>query len=253
MFKRAIWKNLALTAIGIGLLVCVWVVAWVAVGNEYVVPAFSDCVKKLAKLLFTDAGFWRAFLHTFLRVLQAFVWSVALAMLVATLGYVFPAVERVFAPVVVFLRSAPVMAVLLIILVWTNAGVAPVIVAFLSLFPTLYAGVFGAISAVDKELVEMSRVYNVPVRKRIAKLYLPTIAPFFAREAGAALGFGIKLVVSAEILVRTRASLGILMQDAQIFGEMPTLFALVIVACAFGFLCDCLGGGVARLFERRGK
>lgn len=248
--KRAFWKNLALTAGGIALLVGVWIAAWAAVGNEYVVPAFSDCLKKVARLLFTDGGFWRAFGNTFLRVLEAFLLSFVFAGAFAALGYFLPAVERMLAPMIVFLRSAPVMAVLLVILVWTNAGAAPIIVAFLSLFPTLYAGFRSALSAVDGELVEMSRVYNVPKKRRILQLYLPTVAPFVARESGAALGFGIKLVVSAEILVRTKASLGILMQDAQIFGEMPTLFALVLVACAFGFVFDCLGSVLARTFER---
>ncbi len=248
--KKALWKNLALTAGGIALLIGVWIAAWAAVGNEYVVPAFSDCVKAFVRLLFTDSGFWRAFGDTFLRVLKAFLLSFVVAGGLAALGYFVPATERFFAPMIVFLRSVPVMAVLLVILIWTNAGVAPIIVAFLSLFPSLYAGFRSALSAVDGELVEMSRVYKVAKKRRFMQLYLPTVAPFVARESGAALGFGIKLVVSAEILVRTRTSLGLLMQDAQIFGEMPTLFALVLVACAFGFVFDCLGSVLARTFER---
>ena len=229
-----------------------WVIAWAAVGNELLVPSFSDTVKKFF-LLWIDGGFWLAFLRTLLRVLFAFLLSGVLAVVTAVVAYLYPSFGKFFAPIIAVLRSTPVLAVSLILIVWTGAGVAPLLVAFLSLFPMLYTGLLSALFGVDKEWIEMSRAYKVPVKKQITQMYLPAVAPQTIREAGAGLGFAVKLVVSAEVLVRTKNSLGGAIWDAQLYSEMPLLFALVAVACVLGFVFDCLGGTVGNAVERRLK
>ena len=242
--KKRLIKNIAQAFGAIAFLVGVWIAAWAAVGNELLVPSFSDSVKAFFSL-FINGGFWKGFLQSLSRVAIAFCISFVFAAALAVVAYLYPAFAKFFAP------SMPVLAVLLIVLVWTGAGVAPVVVAFLSLFPLLYTGTLSALKGIDGELIEMSRVYRVGLKTRIAALYLPNIAPQTLRQAGAALAFGVKLVLSAEVLSRTAGSLGNMMQDAQIFSEMPLLFALVAVACAAGFLFETAGEAAARALERR--
>ncbi|MBQ8322568.1 MAG: ABC transporter permease subunit [Clostridia bacterium] len=248
--KKGIGKNLLYTLAAVAFLIAFWAVAWAAVGNELLVPSFSDTVKEFFAL-WTDGAFWVGFLRTLLRVLVAFVLSFVSAVGLAVISYLLPPFGRFFAPIVAVLRSMPVLAVLLILIVWTSAGVAPVWVAFFSLFPMLYAGTLSALAGVDKDLIEMSRAFKVPVKRRVSGLYLPAVTPYMIRESGAGLGFAVKLVVSAEVLVRTKNSLGGLIQNAQLYTEMPTLFALVVVACVAGFAFDCLGTAIGNAVERR--
>ncbi len=243
---------MAQTAAAIGVMVVAWLVIYACVGNGLLVPSFFDTVAAFFETL--GAGwFWQGFLTTLLRVLLAFALSFVLAVVLAVVAYLLPSFSRFFAPFVAFLRSLPVLAVLLVVLLWSSAGVAPVIVAFLSLFPMLYTGFSASLAGVDNELVEMSRVFKVPLKKRIFSLYLLTVAPYLLRESGAAIGFGVKLVVSAEVLARTAGSLGNAMQEAQLFSQTPLLFALVLVACFTGFVFQLLGEGLASMFERCGK
>lgn len=250
--KRKVWKNLWQTAAAIAFGIVVWTVAYVCVGNDLIVPSFSDTFSEVFRLL-GEGVFWRSFFHTLWRVLLAFVLSFVSAGGFAVLAYLVPSFRRFFAPIVSVLRSLPVLAVLLILLIWAGAGVAPVLVAFLSLFPMLYTGLYAALAGVDGDLIEMSRVFRVPLKRRILSLYLPSVAPYALREAGSALAFALKLVVSAEVLARTATSLGNLMQDAQIYAEMPALFALVFVACGVGFVLECLGEFAAKSVERSWK
>lgn len=250
--KRTVWKNAIQTAAAIGVMVVVWLVIYACVGNDLLVPSLSDTLFAFFETL--GAGwFWLAFLDTLLRVLLAFAFSFLLAIVYAVTAYLLPAFSRFFAPFVAFLRSLPVLAVLLVVLMWSNAGVAPVVVAFLSLFPMLYTGFYAGLAGVDNELAEMSRVFQVPLKKRVFDLYLPTLTPYLFRESGGAIGFGVKLVVSAEVLARTAGSLGNAMQEAQLFSQTPLLFALVLVACFTGFVFQMLGECLARWFERSGK
>ena len=249
--KKLLGKHILFMISGVTLLTAVWIIAYFCVGNHLLLPSVSETVKAFF-LLWVDGSFWAAFGVTLLRVAAAFVLSFVLAVATSILSYLYPAFRSFFAPILAVLRSMPVLAVLLIILVWTNDGVAPVIVAFLSLYPILYTQTLTAICGVDEGLLEMSKAYHVPKSTQITKLYIPSVAPALIKACGSALGFGVKLTVSAEVLARSKHSLGVLMQDARGF-DLPSLFALVIAACVLGFVLEYAFTRIATRMQRRSK
>ncbi len=233
-------------------LACAWWIAYAATGNELIVPSLADCVKKAVNLL-GDGWFWSCFFATLLRVFFAFALSFLSGAFFAVVSYLLPSFRTLFAPIVTIFRSVPVLAVALILLVWWGAGATPIAVAFLSLFPMLYTSVLAALSQTDEELIEMSRAYNVPLKRRIFSLYLPSAAPYVVKEGGAALSFTLKLVVSAEILVSAFGSLGGMLQESKAYLDMPTLFGLVILTFLTALLLEGLTAWLARTIERRVK
>ena len=142
--KKLIWKNIAQTLAAIGFLLIVWFVAYHAVGNTELIPPLSDSLQQMCALL-VSGDLWAALGMTLLRTFWAFGVSFVLAVGFVVLAYVYPAVGNFFAPLISALRSMPVLAVLLILLSFLGAGKAPVAVAFLSLFPMLYAGILAAL------------------------------------------------------------------------------------------------------------
>ena len=116
----------------------VWIIAYLVVRNDYVMPSFGDALKEMGRLL-TEAAFWRAFGNTLLRTFWAFSASFVLGAGLALVAKLHTAVRAFFAPVVSVLRTVPTMAIILMLLLWTNPKVAPVIVALLVLFPAFYA------------------------------------------------------------------------------------------------------------------
>lgn len=251
-WKNVMIKNAVSVLIAVAFLSALWVLAYALVENELYVPSLKESVQQMAEIL-SKNSFWRAFFSTISRVFIAFSISFIFALAVAVISYMVPWVGRIIAPIVSALRSLPALAILLLVLVWTNAGTAPIIVAFLSLFPMLEAGMYAALCQTDKGLIEMSRIYNVSFQKRIFHLYLPAAAPYALREVGAALAFSLKLVVSAEILAATNFSLGGMMQEARLYLEMPRLFALVTISFFIGLILELAAGALAHLVERRVK
>lgn len=251
--KKILLKNCIGVLVAVAFLFGAWVVAWAAIGNELLVPAPWDCLNVLGDLIKTR-GFWTAFWATFSRTLTAFVISFVFAAIFALIAYLVPTFAQIFSPIVTALRSIPVLAVLLILWLVLGAGDAPIAVAFLSLFPMLYVAVLAALSGVDEDLIVMSRVYNVPLKKRIFSLYLPSAAPYVLKESGAALAFSLKLVVSAEVVARTAKSLGGMMSEAKadVWG-VPTLFALVVATFLTAVVLETITALIARLVERRVK
>ncbi len=235
-----------------GFLIVVWGCLYFALGNELLVPSLFDCLRGMGELL-ADGGFWIGLFRSLLRALTAFGLSFVCALVFAVTAYLVPTLERFFAPVVSALRSLPVLAVLLILLTILGAAEAPIAVAFLSLFPMLYTGSLAALSGIDKQLVDVSRIHGTPVWRRITRIYLPLASPYVLRESAGALSFSLKLVVSAEVLAQTAKSLGGMMQEARIYQELPTLFALVFVSFAIGLLLELAVTMVAVYAEKHTK
>ena len=248
--KRSALKNSIACITAIVVMIALWTVLHAVVGNELVFPSLSDCAKQAFALL-GSLGFWKSLAHTFLRVLAAFGVSFVLATGFALLSFVFPLFRRFFAPFTAALRALPTLAVLLLILLWAKSAVAPVVVAILTLMPMLYTAFCVAVSRTDKDLVEMSQAYQVPWKKRLTKLYLPTVAPYVAKESAASLSLGLKLVTSAEVLATTAVGLGGMMQESKIYLDIPRLFALVIVTVVLGLIIELVGTVIARAVERR--
>ncbi len=214
-----------------------WIIAYYAVGNDYIIPSFQDTFLSLFKC-FCEGGFWAAFGLTLLRTLAAFLISFLLAAALAAGSALSKVFKSTVKPFMTALRALPTLAVILIFLIWTSAAVAPVIVTVLLLLPMIYARINAAIDNVDGEILEMARLYGVTRKDRLFKIYLPQISPEIFALTGSDISLGLKVMISAEVLSNTYLSLGGLMQSARSFLEMPRLAALTLVAVLSGLVAE---------------
>ncbi len=215
----------------------IWIIAYYSVKNDYVVPSFPDTMVSLWGCL-CSGEFWTAFAFTFLRTLEAFVLSFLLAALLAAASALSKTAAAFIKPFMVFLRTVPTLAIILILLIWTSAKVAPVIVTFLVLFPMIYSQMVAATENVDGGLIQMAKLYGVSKKERLFKIYLPQISPDIFSQTGANVSLGIKVMISAEVLSNTYKSLGGMMQSARSFLEVPRLAALTLIAVLLGLVAD---------------
>ena len=249
MTKRDKFLNLFFSALAVVAVWVAWTVAYYAVGNDYVVPSVNATFAEMGRLL-SDAAFWRAFGGTILRTLEAFALSFALGIILALLALLFPRMRAFFAPIVSLLRTAPTMALVLILLLWTSPAAAPVLIAALVLFPMFYAAMNASLDEVRTEYGEMARVFHVPRAKQAVCMYLPLAAPPVLKQMGAAFSLGLKITVSGEVLSLTAKSLGGMMQLAQGYLQIPRLMALTLLAIFTGLLFEGAFWLAARAAER---
>ena len=250
--KKSILQNVAFCFVALAFLLIVWQIACAALQNTYLLPPVWDCVET-AFLLMGKSEFWTALFATFFRCFVAFLLSFVFAVIFSVVAYLLPTFSKFFTPIVSFMRSLPTMAILLILLILTTPLQAPIIVAFLTLFPLLYTAVYTSLCDVDEALIQMSKVYQIPLKKQMALLYFPSALPSVTRSASATLSHSLKVVISAEILSYTYQSLGGLMQESSLYVEMPTLFALVLIVFFVGVVIEIIGNAVANVLQGRLK
>ena len=252
MQMKRFWKNsITLSIAGLGFLAAVWAVAYFAVGNEYLLPSPWQTLKAGVKML-GKGYFYTAFFATLFRAALAFFLALLLGGGFAVAAYLLPSVEKFLRGIIAVLRALPTVAVLLLILVGASPLWAPVIIGSLTLFPLLYTAAYSSLCGVDRALLEMCKVYRVPVRKRVKCLYLPHALPKLAREGVAAFSFSLKLTVSAEVLAFTYKSMGGLLQEMALSAEVALMTALTLFVCLLGLAIEMgLGWALKRWEEKR--
>lgn len=242
-------KNVIFSAAAVVLLILVWIAAYFLVRNDYVLPSFWETLRETGRLL-GEASFWRALGNTFLRTLWAFLGSFAAGVALAVPAHLKRGVRAFLAPVISVLRTLPTMAIILMLLLWTTPAAAPVIVAALVLFPAVYAAALACLDEVGEEYGELTRAFRVNIGRQIGRMYLPLAAPVMLRQSGSLFSLGLKVVISGEVLASTYRSLGGMMQDAQMYLNMPRLMALTLLVLLMGFALEGLCYLAYRLIVR---
>lgn len=199
--------------------------------EEYVLPAFSVVVKEFF-LLFKNSAFYKQLLGSLGRIFGALFWSIILGVALGILSGINAYIKACLKPIIATIKSIPVMAITLIILLNFGKDIAPSIIGFLMGFPIVYKHVVFGVENIDKKLVEMAKVYKVKRVDRLLKLDLPQVLPSLFAGIETAGGLCIKAVISAEILCYTVESLGLAMHIAKsnMFTDTPILFAYCLVA-----------------------
>ena len=233
--------NFVLPIITVAVIVVLWAAAARAVDSEYIFPTVGETFTALLDL-FKSTEFYRAFSGTLLRTFIAFLTSYVLAFFAALCSYKSDKARRFLSPLIVIIRALPTIAIVLLLIVWTNSRIAPVIVTMLVIFPTLYNNLYAAFCGIDKELNEMCKVFGVKNAERLKKVVFPQVAPELISAAGAGLTLNLKLMVAAEVLAQTARSMGYLLNTSKIYFEIPTMLALVIITVITGLIIELAFG-----------
>ena len=229
--------NFVCPAVTVAVILLLWTAAAIAADSDYILPSVGKTVAKAFSLL-GSGEFYAALGGTLARVLIAFISSFAIAFALAFSSYKSETAKKFVAPFIRILRALPTVAVVLLLLFWTNSRVAPVVVTMLVVLPTLYTDLCGAFSGVDKDAVKMCRAFRVPEKRVFFKVVLPQITPNALYAAGAGLSLNLKLMVAAEVLAQTARSLGYLLNSAKVYFEIAEMLALVTFTVILGVITE---------------
>lgn len=193
-------------------------------------------VLRLLELLPT-AAFWQAVANSSLHIFGGFLLSCALAALLAALAAGRPWLEALLAPPVAAAKAVPVASFIILALVWLDSRSLPLFISVLVVFPPVYLNVLEGLRRTDVRLLELARVYRVPLRRRIWGIYLPQALPYFRSAASLALGLCWKAGAAAEVIGLPAGTIGERLYTAKIYLQTPDLFAwtAVILLLSAGF------------------
>ena len=237
------------SVLGVALVFVLWLIFYLVVRNEYLLPAPFAVLEKAGLLLF-KIEFYTALLSTILRVLISVVISLAISTILALLCVYFSKLSGVLAPLMACLRSLPTLAVLLLILTFTKRNYAPVVVAVISLIPLSFSKIYGDFSKLEKKVNPIFKVFEVSKKKKVLT-YLKGVIPTIIKEFFNLTSFSLKLIVSGEIIANVYKSIGGNIQQASIYSDTLTLTALTLWICALGVVLEVVGAIISAKTEAK--
>lgn len=229
--------NLILPIITILCILIIWTACAYFTDNEYLLPTVGATMKEFFAL-FLSAKFYSALLFTLLRSVIAFMLSFIIASILAFLSSKSKNAERLILPLISIIRALPTLAIVLLLLIWTNNQVAPVLVTSLVVMPTAYTQIKGGIDSIDRNSVEAGMVDGTDKFSSFFRIELPQIAPIIYSVIGSGLALNLKLMVAAEVMSATVKSLGTMLNIANYNAEIAKMLALVLVVLILGIVIE---------------
>jgi NitT/TauT family transport system permease protein len=233
------YKNIIYSLAAAALIFFAWLIAAALTGREIILPSPGAVFDSLFKL-FALPSFYGQVINTLLRTLISFAIALFTALILASLSALYKPLYRFLSPIILLLRSTPTISIILLALIWLKTQIAPMFIAFLIIFPALYAAAYGAIINVDSSLVEMSKVYKVSDKDMLLKLYIPSILPALFFSVKGNISLNLKIIIASEVLAQTQHSMGMGMQISKIYLDTPALMAWTVIAIVLSWLLEAL-------------
>lgn len=231
---------------GIVLLLLAWWVASAVVGREILLPSPARVTRAFLELVLSRR-FSTIVLASITRWFAGFLVALALAICSGAVSSRREWVAGLVRPFVVVVRSIPVIAVILLALIWLPVDMVPVFISLLISFPLLHQGVLDGLRSVDAGLVDMGRLFNVPVWRRVRHIHVPGSLPVVLSTLTSAVGVSWKAVIAAEVLSQPAFGIGTDLHIAKLYLETPEVIAWTVIAV----MLAAAGDGLVWALDRR--
>lgn len=217
--------------------ILVWQVAGMLIKDEIFFVTPVRVFERLFSLAATGA-FWRSVVFTLLRILAGFLLATAAGFLAALLAARFEAVRTLLSPLMLTIRTVPVVSFIILALILFPVKNLAVLIAFLMGLPILYSGALEGLLHTDPALEEMAAVFRIPQNKRVRYLRLPQLTPYLKSALSVSAGLCWKAGIAGEVIGMPASSIGERLQHAKVYLETGDLFAWTLVVVLLSFLTE---------------
>ena len=214
--------------LGIILIGCLIQAAGWIKNDRLVFPDVTEILRAFFRLLSTPKT-WLLIYTTLRHLLTAMAVSTVIGLAIGLLEGYSDFIRMLFRPLMVMLRSIPMLVLVVIIMVLTSYDKVPLIGTTLILVPLISEAVCEGSRSIDKDLLDVYRLnsgFNLEV---LWNVHLPLMAGYLKQAYINAIGMGLKLVVSTEYLVQTKNSLGKAINTSIYFNEYQDIYAYALI------------------------
>lgn len=222
-----------------------WVLVWAFDVPAYLVPSPAVLAEK-AWFLTTKAGLFSHVPVTVMEILVGFVIGTISGVLAAVVFARAPIVEMVLNPLIIFIQTAPKIAIAPLLLLWLGLGATPkvVLVSIVTFFPVL-SNMLGSLRSIDPNLLSLATILRLNPIQRLWRIELPQSLPLVF----AGMKVGMTLAVTAAVigeLMGAHAGLGYLLSLGQETADVGLVLIAVILLSLVGYLFYLLLGAAEK-------
>lgn len=220
-----------------------WILIWALlaykINIDLLLPSPLDTLKAIFSLA-SNLDFWQITALSILRILLGILISLTIGVLLGVLTANLTTADSLLSPLMTVIKATPVASFIILALLWIDRNTLPIFITVLIVLPIVWANISQGIRSVDKGLLDVAKVYRFPIGKRISKLYIPSVMPYFLAACKASLGMAWKAGIAAEVLCTPQKAIGTQIYLSKTYLETTELFAWTLVVIIMSVIIEKL-------------
>ena len=245
-------KKLAAQCLGILLTgVLIQGAGWLK-GDSLVFPGVTQILEAFFRLLAAGRTY-QLILTTLVHLLEAVAVSTLIGIAVGLAEAASGFLRALLTPLMVLLRSIPMIVLTVIIMVLMKYDKVPVVSTSLILIPLISEAACEGCLGIDSELIDVYRLNSRMNLQVIWSVYLPLMAGYLKQAYVNAVGMGVKMTVTTEYLVQTRDSLGKAIYSSSYFNEYEEIYAYALIMILLVIIVSAVPVWIGKAVSRYGR
>lgn len=217
----------------------IWQIGYYLVGKDVLVPSPFHTLMTLLEMM-EEKKFYLQVAWTLERVAVGVGISTCLGFVTAFISYKVRWVEILLQPMVALMKSTPIMAIIILTLLWFKSNDVPIFVCILMCYPIVYTNLLAGLNALDRDLMELSKVYQVRAGIVFRKCYWPQLRKYLLSSLQLGVGMAWKVVIAAEVLALPKYAIGDALLESKLYIETTKVFAWIIVIVTLSQCCEMM-------------
>ncbi len=222
-------------------IIAFWLAIWqlldVIIDNRLVLAGPIRVAQALVEQI-GQPDFWVICGASFGRIALGFLLSFVVGFLLALMSCRHRLFRDFVDPIISLLRTIPVASFIILLLIWVGNQALTVFLAFFIVLPLIYTNMVTGFESVDRQMLEMARVYKLSRWRTFLYIYRPAFMPLLMSSTKISLGMTWKSGIMAEVLATPKPSIGKEMATARTFLDTPDLLAWTVVVMVLSFLFE---------------
>lgn len=243
--KSSITKknNAVYFVLGILFLLFVWYLSSLIINNSGVVPSISEVVNEL-KLILGNSSTYKLLGNTFLKIFVALFISFLVGLVLAMLGLISEKIEYFIRPLIVFLKSIPIVAIVMILIVMffkqNVRYIGTIVASCFVMIPILFESILVGFKSIDPWVIKSTKLESKTNLSILMKIHVPLAMPNILSGIISSFGMGLKVMVMSEVIMNPNNSLGQLIGLHSSNGELGKVIAYSILLLVIVVIIDYL-------------
>lgn len=215
----------------------VWQVIAVRVDNRILLAGPSDVCVRIGKEL-GQAAFYASAAGSLMRIMAGFLLGVIMGAAVGACAFFCRALERLLEPVILAMKSIPVAAFVILVLIWSGSKNLAIPISFLVVFPYFYIHMLTGLAKTDEGQLAFARVCGMRRLNRLLYVYRPALAPYLLSAARVTIGMSFKSGIAAEVIGIPAFAIGTRLYMSKVYLDTAGVFAWTVVVVLLSFICE---------------
>ncbi|MCI1593589.1 MAG: ABC transporter permease subunit [Heyndrickxia oleronia] len=192
--------------------------------------------------LFTNIGV------SFTRAFIGFVIGGGIGLILGLLNGIYPVAEKHLNTTIQMFRNIPHLALIPIVILWFGVGEeAKIFLVIIGVFFPIYINTYHGVISVQKDLIEMGKVYGLSKWNLFSNVIFPGALPSILVGLRYALGVMWLTLIVAET-VAASSGIGYMAMNAREFMQLDVVVLSILVYALLGKLADSLAKSLERYF-----